>query len=83
MKKELYKNNKFNFFVLLITALADTAIMILISLMLEKILSVAISKDINLLYKYGIDFSIYLSITILIYIFNIINIKGLKRSVFL
>ena len=72
MKKELYRNNKFNFFVLLITALTDTAIMILISLMLEKILSVAISKDLNSLYKNGFAFLIYLFIAIIIYTSNII-----------
>jgi ABC-type multidrug transport system fused ATPase/permease subunit len=72
MKKELYRNNKFNFFVLLITALTDTAIMILISLMLEKILSVAISKDLNSLYKNGFSFLIYLFIAIIIYTCNII-----------
>ena len=72
MKKELYRNNKFNFFVLLITALTETAIMILISLMLEKILSVAISKDLNSLYKNGFSFLIYLFITIIIYTSHII-----------
>lgn len=72
MKKELYRKNKFNFVILLFAAFTDTVGAILISLLLEKVLAVAISGTITDLYKQGISFLILFLVALICCIINVI-----------
>ncbi len=47
VKSYIYKGNIFNFIVLTFTSLFQTAAMIIISLMLEKIMAIATAKDLG------------------------------------
>lgn len=67
VKTYIYKDNIFNFIVLTFTSLFQTAAMIIISLMLEKIMAIATSKNLQALYEQGIIFLILLASSILIY----------------
>ena len=67
VKTYIYKGNIFNFIVLTFTSLFQTAAMIIISLMLEKIMAIATSKNLQALYEQGIIFLILLASSILIY----------------
>ena len=62
VKHFIYKGNIFNFIVLTFTSLFQTAAMIIISLMLEKIMAIATAKDLGALYEQGIMFLILLSV---------------------
>ena len=68
VRSYIYKQNIFNFIVLTFTSLFQTAALIIVSLMLEKIMAIATSKNINALYKQGIIFLVLLVSSILIYI---------------
>ena len=68
VKRYIYKGNIFNFIVLTFTSLFQTVALIILSLMLEKIMSIATSKDLNALYDQGIIFLVLLVSSILIYI---------------
>ena len=68
VKSYIYKGNIFNFVVLTFTSLFQTAAMIIISLMLERIMAIATSKDLQALYEQGIIFLILLVLSILMYI---------------
>lgn len=68
VKSYIYKGNIFNFIILTFTSLFQTAALIIVSLMLEKIMSIATSKDLNALYDQGIIFLVLFVSSILIYI---------------
>lgn len=68
VKSYIYKGNIFNFIILTFISLFQTAVMIIISLMLEKIMAIASTKDLSSLYKQGIIFLILLVLSIVIYI---------------
>ena len=68
VKSYIYKGNIFNFIILTFTSLFQTVALIIVSLMLEKIMSIATSKDLNALYDQGIIFLVLLVLSILIYI---------------
>ena len=53
VKSYIYKGNIFNFIILTFTSLIQTAEMIILSLMLERIMAIATSKDLNALYEQG------------------------------
>ena len=68
VKSYIYKGNIFNFIILTFTSLFQTVALIIVSLMLEKIMSIATSKDLNALYEQGVIFLVLLVSSILIYI---------------
>ena len=68
VKSYIYKGNIFNFIVLSFTSLFQTAALIIVSLMLEKIMAIATSKDLDALYEQGVIFLVLLVSSILIYI---------------
>ena len=68
VKSYIYKGNIFNFIVLTFTSLCQTAAMIIISLMLEKIMAIATAKDMDALYEQGIMFLILLAASIIMFI---------------
>ena len=68
IKSFIYKGNVFNFVVLTFASLFLTAGMIILSLMLERLLAIATSKEINELYEQGIIFIILLGSSIVVYL---------------
>ena len=68
VKSYIYKKNIFNFIVLTFLSLLQTAMMIIISLMLEKIMAIATAKDLDGLYKQVILFLILLPTSIIMYL---------------
>ena len=68
VKSYIYKGNIFNFIILTFTSLFQTAAMIIISLMLEKIMAIATAKDLEALYEQGIIFLILLVLSIFTYL---------------
>ena len=68
VKSHIYKGNIFNFIILTFTSLFQTVALIIVSLMLEKIMSIATAKDLNALYEQGVIFLVLLVSSILIYI---------------
>ena len=82
MKKELLRKNKLNFTMLLISAFAETGVWIGISLILEKVLFVATSDDINGLYTQLINGLVLFLITTICLVINIIvKPKFQKRAI--
>ena len=71
VKSYIYKGNIFNFIVLTFTSLFQTAALIIVSLMLEKIMAIASEKDLNALYEQLIMFLVLLVTSIIMYIFII------------
>ncbi len=69
LKKQIYKGNKFNFFVLIIASLFETAMMLIISIMLEKVMAIAAANNINELYTQGGIFLALMATLILMYLF--------------
>jgi len=69
VKSFIYKGNIFNFIILTLTSLFQTAALIIVSLMLEKIMAIASSDDLNALYEQFIMFIILLVSSIIIFIF--------------
>lgn len=59
-KKQLFKGNAFNYIFLIIAALMETALMMVTSIMLEKVIAVATANDLDGLYKQGAIFLILL-----------------------
>ena len=70
--KEIYRGNKINFIFLLISSLFEALMLIVTSLMLEKLIAIASAKDIDGFIQQGIIFLILLAISILIFVFVII-----------
>lgn len=70
--KELYRGNKINFIFLLISSLFEALMLIVTSLMLEKLIAIASAKDIDGFIQQGIIFLILLAISIFIFVFVII-----------
>ena len=68
IKKQLLKGNTFNFIFLTFAALLETAIMMCLSIMLEKVVAVATAKDLDGLYKQGLVFLIMLAVSTVAYI---------------
>ena len=68
VKSYIYKGNISNFIILTFTSLFQTAAMIIISLMLEKIMAIATAKNLDALYEQGIMFLVLLVLSILMYI---------------
>ncbi len=67
VKSYIYKGNIFNFIVLTFTSLFQTAALIIISLMLEKIMAIATAKDLEALYEQGIMFLVLFGLSVLMY----------------
>ena len=68
VKSFIYKGNIFNFIILTLTSLFQTAALIIISLMLEKVMAIATAKDLDALYEQGIIFLVLLVLSILMYV---------------
>ena len=68
VKSYIYKKNIINFIVLTFLSLLQTAMMIIISLMLEKIMAIATAKDLDGLYKQVILFLILLPTSVIMYL---------------
>ena len=82
VKSYIYKDNILNFIILTFTSLFQTAAMIIISLMLEKIMAIATTKDLEALYEQGIQFLVLLILSILMYILvTYLKPKYQKRAI--
>lgn len=68
VKSFIYKGNIFNFIILTFTSLFQTAALIIVSLMLEKIMAIASSENLNALYEQFIMFIVLLVSSIIIFI---------------
>lgn len=64
----IYKGNIFNFIVLTFVSLLQTALLIVTSLMLEKVIAIATDKNITALYEQGMIFIILFVLSVLMYI---------------
>ena len=71
VKKDINRGNKLNYAFLVFESLFETSIMILISLMIEKIMAIATSNNINDLYKQVNVFLIALVSSIIIYLLTL------------
>ena len=69
--KKLYNGNKLNFVVLTILSLLSTITSMVISIMLERIISIAYEKDLQALIDQGTIFLILMAALVLGYIINI------------
>ena len=67
VKSYIYKGNIFNFIILTFTSLFQTAALIIVSLMLEKIMAIATAKDLEALYEQGIMFLLLFGLSVLMY----------------
>ena len=72
VKSYIYKGNILNFIILTFTSLCQTAAMIIISLMLEKIMAIATAKDIDALYEQGIMFLVLLAAAIVMFVLIVV-----------
>ena len=82
VKSYIYKGNIFNFVVLTFTSLFQTAAMIIISLMLEKIMAIATAKDLEALYEQGIMFLVLFVLSVLMYmLITYLKPKYQKRAI--
>ncbi len=82
VKSYIYKGNIFNFIILTFTSLFQTAALIIISLMLEKIMAIATAKDLEALYEQGIMFLVLLVLSVLMYILiTYLKPKYQKRAI--
>ena len=68
VKSFIYKGNIFNFIILTFTSLFQTAALIIVSLMLEKIMAIASSENLNALYEQFVMFIVLLVSSIIIFI---------------
>ena len=68
VKSYILKNNIFNFIMLVLTSLLQTAGVILISLMIEKIMAIATAKDIDALYEQGIMIAVLSASFVVVYL---------------
>lgn len=79
--KQIYYKNKINFAYLFLSSIVEAGVLIAVSLLLEKIMNVAYSKDLNELIKQGILTLILLGIIVLCYLFLLhIKPKYKKRA---
>ncbi len=69
IKKQLLKGNAVSFIFLTFAALLETAIMMCISIMLEKVIAVATAKDLEGLYRQGLVFIIMAVVATVSYLF--------------
>lgn len=69
IKKQIYKGNVLNFIFLTFASLFETAAMIILSLMLERVLAIAATDNLQELYKQGIIFIILVVSFVLMYLF--------------
>ena len=82
VKTYIYKGNILNFIVLTFTSLFQTAALIIISLMLERIMAIATAKDLQALYEQGIIFLILFVLSVLIYVLiTYLKPKYQKRAI--
>ncbi len=82
VKSYIYKGNIFNFIVLTFTSLFQTAALIIISLMLEKIMAIATAKDLEALYEQGVMFIVLLVLSVLMYLLiTYLKPKYQKRAI--
>ena len=82
VKSYIYKGNIFNFIVLTFTSLFQTAALIIVSLMLERIMAIATSKDLDALYEQGIIFLILVLLSVLMYmLITYLKPKYQKRAI--
>lgn len=82
VKSYIYKKNIFSFIVLTFLSLLQTAFMLFISLMLEKIMAIAAAKDLDDLYNQIILCLILLPISIIMYVLIIyLKPKYQKRAI--
>ena len=70
LTREFYRGNIINFIFLLFASISEALILIAVSLMLEKVLSIAASKDLESLYSQGVMFIGLLLFIILLYVSN-------------
>lgn len=81
VKNHIYKGNIINFSILSILSLFQTAMMIIISLMLERVIAIATSKDLDALYEQGFVFLGLLATSIVLYMLVIyLKPKYQKRA---
>ena len=82
MTKELYRGNKLSFAFLLFASLFETAVVILTSLMIEKVLAIATSKTFDALINQGAKFLILLFFACIIYtLVTIIKPRYRKKAI--
>ena len=82
VKSYIYKGNIFNFIVLTFTSLFQTAALIILSLMLEKIMAIATAKDLEALYEQGKIFIVLLVVSVLMYVLiTYLKPKYQKRAI--
>jgi len=82
VKSYIYKGNIFNFIVLTFTSLFQTAALIILSLMLEKIMAIATAKDLDALYEQGVFFLVLLVLSVLMYmLITYLKPKYQKRAI--
>lgn len=82
VKHYIFKGNKINFILLLFASLCEAAAMIIISLMLEKIISIATAKDLDALLFQGMVFLILLGSCIILFLLNMyIKPKYKKKAI--
>ena len=82
VKSYIYKGNILNFIILTFISLFQTAEIIIISLMLEKIMAIATVKDLEALYEQGIQFLVLLILSVLVYILvTYLKPKYQKRAI--
>lgn len=82
VKSYIYKGNIFNFIVLTFTSLFQTAALIILSLMLEKIMAIATAKDLDALYEQGVFFLVLLVLSVLMYMLvTYLKPKYQKRAI--
>ena len=67
-KSFIYKGNVINFIVLTFTSLLQTGILIIISLMLEKIMAIESARDLEALYTQGLIFIVLFILSVLMFI---------------
>ena len=72
--KQIYYKNKVNFIFLFLSSIMEAGALIVVSLLLEKILNVAYTKDLNELYKQGIIIVVLLALIVICYSF-LLHIK--------
>jgi len=66
---KIYEGNKFNFAFLLLSSFIEASGMIILSILLEKVMAIASSNNMNELYKQGLIFIILLLIMFVFYMF--------------
>lgn len=82
IKKQINKGNKLNYAFLVFSSLFETSIMILISIMIEKIMAIATSKNIDDLYAQVNIFIFALIATIVVYLITLyIKPKFRQRAI--